>query len=290
MAQTYSINELDWGVKLVKANLAWNLSSGYGVKVAVLDTGCYAKHSKLAGKIYKGKDFSNSKTGWDDVSNHGTAVAGIVTSIATQCKLLIGKVHAGKGLAVSWLVDGINWAIDEGADVINLSVSLARNPFDSVQKAIQKAISKNIIIVCAAGNDGPKENTVCYPAAYPESIAVGLIAENRVYPKPPIIKRTYMVPDFCSRGPEIDIMAPGMIIRVLTIDGGISYFSGTSFASPAVSGAAALNVHVCRKKKIQPSQQYFKKLLQLTAVDVPNVKNVLDCSALVQALNAVKNT
>ncbi|MBC7338959.1 MAG: S8 family serine peptidase [Firmicutes bacterium] len=116
------------------------------------------------------------------------------------------------------IIEGIQWCTDNGMQVINMSLG---GPTDSpaLHDAIIAACNRGITVVCAAGNEGPGEDTVVYPARYPEVITVAATAADD------------SVPDFSSRGPEVDNAAPGVSILSTWKGGGYATASGTSMAS-----------------------------------------------------------
>lgn len=216
---------------------------GEGVKVAVLDTGVDSDHPDLKNGIIAMKDFTGD--GIEDVNGHGTHCAGVIGSrlnnlgfvgIAPKCELIIGKVLGNNGSgAFQWIEDGIDWAVSEGADIISMSLG---GPATTVglHRAIHEALAKNVIVFCAAGNDGSiYQNAIGYPGRYGSVITIAAHDSdgNRA--------------GFSSRGGEIDFMAPGTDIWSTYVDGGYSSLSGTSMATPFAAGLAALILAKHRK-------------------------------------------
>jgi len=163
---------------------------------------------------------------------HGTMVAGLVHLVAPTAKLMPVKVFDAKGgSSVSLIIQGIHYAVDNGAHVINMSFSTVE-PSQELQDAINFANSHGVILVAAAGNEG-KLMTV-YPAGYNPVIGVGATDNND--------NRA----SFSNFGPEVDVAAPG--VWVITTYPGNRYAagSGTSFSAPFVAGAAALFVQLDR--------------------------------------------
>ncbi|MDI3316355.1 MAG: S8 family peptidase [Bacillota bacterium] len=201
--------------------------------VAVLDTGVDLDHPALAGRIGQGVDLLRPGRPPEDDNGHGTHVAGVIAArgavLGVAPQVWIHPVKAldpsGNG-RLSDLVRGLEWCIQHRIQVVNLSLgSLTENR--TMREAI-RAASRSMVLVCAAGNSGPGEGTVLFPARYPEVLAVGAIdRQNRVA-------------RFSSRGPELDLVAPGVDILSLWPSGGLRRLSGTSMAAPHVSGSAAL--------------------------------------------------
>lgn len=218
----------------IQAPEAWTISQGdSNIKIAILDSGIDSKHEDLASKIVAEENFTDSDT--QDKYGHGTAVAGIAAAIANNdigiagvgynASLMDVKVLNDKGEgSYAWIVQGIIWATDNGANIINLSMAGGVDSPD-LKKAIDYAWSNGVLIVVAAGNSG--SNTATFPAAYEQCIAVAATDRD---------DRRYTYSDY---GPWIDVAAPGQAYTTLT---GNDYgnMAGTSIAAPYVSGLAAL--------------------------------------------------
>jgi thermitase len=228
------------------------------IKIAILDTGVNLNHKELEGKLSRGADFVDlggldtsefigDTTGYDDVPEdevgHGTHVSGIVASRGLQmdegvspgCSLIPVRVLAtmknGNRLVGAGIVDNINagikWAVDNGADIINMSLGIKHTggglPHEDV---IRYALSKNVTVVAASGNDGTSERY--YPGALPGVIAVGAVDNSGA------------VTNFTSYGADITVVAPGVNIYSSFAHNTYAFASGTSQASPFVSGSIGL--------------------------------------------------
>lgn len=226
-----------WNLPAIATEQGWNLSKGNeDVIVAVVDTGVQINHPDLQGKLLTGYNaISNSSTPEDDVG-HGTHVAGIigalvnngegVAGISWYNKILPVKALDNSGAGTTYSVaEGIIWAADNGAKVINLSLG---NYADSqfLHDAIKYAYDRDIVLVSAAGNDNTERPG--YPAAYPEVIAVA--ATNANHEKA----------SFSNYGDYIDVAAPGESIASTYPDSQYAALSGTSMASPHVAALAGL--------------------------------------------------
>ncbi|MDA8244746.1 MAG: S8 family peptidase [Elusimicrobia bacterium] len=228
--------EIPWGVKRVNAAAAWDYTAGKGVKVAIVDTGMDYTHPDLAAH-YKGgyNEVTNTGDPMDD-HGHGSHVAGTigavrdgngVVGIAPEADLYAVKVLDKNGSGqYSWIVAGIEWAIEHHMDVINMSLG-GKSGTDALAQVMKKAKEAGVTVVCAAGNDSGPVN---YPAKYPEAIAVSASDSSD--------KLAY----FSSKGPEIAVIAPGVNIYSVKKGGGYTSMSGTSMASPHVAGLAALAI------------------------------------------------
>ena len=224
-----------WFMNKVKAPDAWNTTHGStGVRVAVLDTGVSLSHPDLSAKIVASQNFTTSPTA-DDVNGHGTHVAGIAASgtnnalgvagLGYSTRIMNVKVlgDGGSGL-YSWVCSGITWAADNGANVISLSLA-GTMASSALESAVDYAWSKGAVVLAAAGNSA--NSTPTYPAAYANAMAVAATTDMD------------KLASFSNYGDWVDIAAPGITIYS-TIPGGYGYMSGTSMATPLVSGLAAL--------------------------------------------------
>lgn len=231
---------------------------GQGVKVAVIDTG--ATHSALRVAPRRGRSFAANvhPNDYSDSATHGTHVAGIIAanlpsgSHAPAVDLYIARVTAPPTglspqghISLGSVVNAINWAIDEGVDIINLSLG-TNSPVPLIQAATNRAYQKGILVVAAAGNSA---GAVQYPARYPNVVAVAAIGEKEGAPfdplKPPKALNSvgvYMDDQSCF-GPEITYAAPGVNITS-TVPGnpGLEAMTGTSMAAPHVTGVAAIRL------------------------------------------------
>ncbi|NMO50769.1 S8 family serine peptidase [Actinoplanes sp. TBRC 11911] len=243
---------LDGSAEQIGAPAAWQAGlDGTGVTVAVLDTGIDATHPDVAGKIVGEKDFSDSPDIADHVG-HGTHVASTVAAagahpgVAPGAKLLIGKVldDTGSGLE-SGIIEGMQWAADQGARVVNMS--LGGDPTDGTDPlaaAVNEiSASKGTLFVIAAGNSGA-DNTIGSPGSAASALTVGAVDGDDA------------LADFSSRGPRVgdhglkpEITAPGVGIVAARaagttmgdpVDDLYTSASGTSMATPHVAGAAAI--------------------------------------------------
>jgi len=225
----------------IRAPLAWDTAQGYGVRVAVVDSGIHAGHPDLAGKVAQAQNFSTSPT-TDDLSDHGTRVAGTIAAaanngigaagVAPGATLLSAKVLGDAGTGFSSDVNrGIAWAVDQGARVINLSLSAAGGCGPDRQHAVDYAWRAGAVVVASAGNGAAVGATA--PASCRNTIGVAASdADDRAA-------------GFSNYGAEVDLAAPGVDVLAPVnpdVNGGSEYArgSGTSLAAAHVSGVAAL--------------------------------------------------
>ncbi|MET8215455.1 type VII secretion-associated serine protease mycosin [Streptomyces hirsutus] len=279
-AHADSIRDQQWGLDALHTQEVWRTTRGAGVTVAVLDTGVDAEHPDLAGNVLAGKDLVGfgATTGDRPWARHGTAMAGIIAGhghgvgngegvlgIAPEAKILPVRVILEDGdpsrakarsTRGSALAEGIRWAADHGADVINLSLgddSASAHPESGEDEAIQYALRKGVAVVASAGNGGEKGDRVSYPAAYPGVIAV--TAVDRYGTRAP----------FSTRRWYATVSAPG--VDVIIADPDRKYYEGwgTSAAAAFVSGAVALIK--AAHPGLTPAQ--LKSLLEDTARNAP---------------------
>jgi len=223
---------LPWGVDRIDAEVVHSTNKGYDVKVAILDTGIDLSNPDL--DVIGGANFSPGKS-YDDKHGHGTHVAGIVAAldnkigvigVAPEVNLFAVKVLGNSGIG-RWsdLIAGLQWCVDEGMDVANMSLGATSAPPD-VLDACDVADKAGLLLVAAAGNE--YGGSVIYPAKYDSVIAVSATnsADGLAY--------------FSSVGNEVELAAPGVDINSTLLGGGYGEKSGTSMASPHVAGTAAL--------------------------------------------------
>lgn len=245
-----------YGMTKINAPAAWNITHGSpNVKIAILDCGIYEAHPDLVGKVTARQDFTGNPygSGTDDRCNHGTHVAGIaaartndgtgVAGVGYNTSLLNGKVMLEQydqygnlipGAAIApttWVVAGIQWAADSGANVISMSLGQAYPCEQVFQDAINYAWARNVVVVAAAGNHGLNEPFE--PAGCAHTIAVASTDASDAKSS------------FSNYGPWVPVAAPGSAILSSVnpnLNNGSLYAtkSGTSMATPHVAGLAAL--------------------------------------------------
>lgn len=229
-------NGIPWGVQHIRAPHAWGTTTGYRVKVGVIDTGVDFQHPDLQHSLLRGINLIHRGRPPRDDNGHGTHIAGTIAAangmhgmIGVAPRALIAPVkafdHNGSAF-VSDIILGIEWCVRNKMDIINMSFGM-RNRSKALLSAVINAYNAGVIIVASSGNDG-KRRTVDYPARYPQTISVG--ATNR-------LRR---IAPFSNRGAYIDIYAPGDKIMSAWLRGHYNEMSGTSMATSHVSGAIAL--------------------------------------------------
>ncbi|MCX7623020.1 MAG: S8 family serine peptidase [Thermomicrobium sp.] len=236
---------------------AWDDTLGRDdLVVAVIDSGVAATHPDLAARLVPGYDYLHRDPDPDDEVGHGTAVAGIIAAAADGqgmsggapgVRILPLKVGDQSGASSLLIAEAIYGAIQRGAQVINLSLG-ADTPSAALERAIEQAYDQGVVVVAAAGNT---PDAVTFPASYPEVIAVGGATADG--------KR---LASFSSRLTRVDLIAPAENVLTTTWDGQEPSWeprTGTSFAAPIVSAAAALVRSVAPDSSVEWVRQALRE-------------------------------
>ncbi|MFG2037069.1 type VII secretion-associated serine protease mycosin [Dactylosporangium sp. NPDC048998] len=235
-----NIRDQQWHLTALGIPQAQKISQGDGVVVAVLDTGVEAKHAELAGAVLPGKGFGegNDTDGRFDFLGHGTAMAGLIAGrglpngggvlgVAPKAMILPLQVLRNEfGLgAPATFAEGIDWAVDHGAKVINLSVDTSEDP--QVREAVERALRSDVVVVAAAGNT-PDQTKVGFPANLPGVVAVGGTDRNGDHAAVSVT------------GPELVVVAPAVDVVSTRPSGQYALGTGTSDSTAIVAGVVAL--------------------------------------------------
>jgi thermitase len=220
-----------WGISKIEVPQAWEITGGDGsVIVAVLDTGIDKDNQDLTDRVVAEVNLSNSPT-CDDLYGHGTHMAGTIAAIAPGCRLMNVKVADDTGKCEpSVVATGIIWAVDHGAEVVNLSLAMGTS--SNLEEAVNYAWNRGVVLVAAAGNKGTSKPS--YPAYYENCLAVSGTNENN------------SLALLSSYGDWVDVAAPGFNIYSELPGNQYGYKTGTSAAAAHVSGVAALVFTVVR--------------------------------------------
>ncbi|MEW2443178.1 type VII secretion-associated serine protease mycosin [Micromonospora marina] len=228
-----------WAQARLAPHRVWSLTDGTSVTVAVVDSGVDASAPQLAGRVMRGTDVVGGGAGDDDCVGHGTFVAGLIAAAPQVGIAFAGVAPGARILPVRQTVDGrrgtadslaagIQAAVRAGATVVNVSVA-AGSTSPALERAVQEALRRNVLVVAAVGNDGENGNARPYPASLPGVLAVGAIDQAGT------------APGFSGSGAFVDLVAPGVeVVGPGRRTAGHLRASGTSFAAPFVSGVAAL--------------------------------------------------
>ena len=272
-------------IKRINATKVWGLEiDGTGINVSVIDTGIYAAHPDISGRVIKWVDYIGSSGSPYDDQGHGTHVAGTVggngssgttTGVAPNVSLFGAKVLDSTGSGyTSDIVSGIEWSVDNKADIISLSLSGGRS--QAMTTAINNAINAGVTVIAAAGNCGLEDDplycpiwgngSISFPAGEKNVIAVGAVDSSD------------NIASFSSRGPitvdsevltKPDVSAPGVCIDSLSYIGGYALcWDGTSMATPHVSGAAALLLQTAKRQGTILTPAQVKSILENTSIDL----------------------
>jgi hypothetical protein len=226
-----------WGVDHIEADLVHSAGKnlGSGINIALIDTGINYNHPDLASNYKGGYDFVNDDTDPMDDNNHGTHVAGIlaavkdgngVVGVAPSVNLYALKVAGSDGRgSYSDIVAALNWAVSNDMHIASLSIG-GTSPSTTLATAVKNAYDSGVLLVAAAGNAG--SSSILYPAAYEQVIAVGATDSSD--------KKA----SWSNYGAKIELVAPGVSIKSTVGNSGYTTYSGTSMATPHVSGVAAL--------------------------------------------------
>ena len=245
---TRSVNDplstFQYAIDKISAVGAWDITTGSSdIVIAIVNSGISFDHPEFAGRIVPGYDFANDDADPSDDNGHGTHVAGIaaaagdngegIAGMCWQCSIMPVKVigRSGSGSDVE-VADGIRFAVDNGARIINLSLGGSRAA-PLLREAVRYAVDHNVLVVAAAGNEYDEGNPIAFPAAYDEVLAVAATDENDQHAP------------FSNVHPYVDIAAPGWNIASTWAD--IAFppvpylvLPGTSMSSPYVAGLAGL--------------------------------------------------
>lgn len=268
-------NKIPQGVELIQAPEIWRHTKGEGITVAILDTGCDYNHPDLRDRIIGGRNFTKDDGGnpelFMDYNGHGTHVAGTIAAsmkdygvvgVAPEASLLILKVLGKNGSGqYDWIINAIHYAIESKVDVISMSLGGSNN-VGELHEAIKKAvIEHNILVVCAAGNNGDGDHGTdeyAYPGSYNEVISVGAVTLERKMSR------------FSNSNNEIDLVAPGEKITSTYLNGKYATLSGTSMATPHVTGALVLLKNLCNnhfERKLTEPELYAQLIKRTVPLD-----------------------
>jgi thermitase len=229
--------EYQWNLPAIGTERGWSISKGdEDITIAVIDTGVDLDHPDLINRLVEGYNIIGDNSNPDDDNGHGTHVAGIIASETNNREGIAGltwfnkimpiKAMSAEGYGTTFDISkGIIWAVDNGADVINLSLGNYKES-NVLKRAIRYAYNNDVVMIAAAGNDGTRQPS--YPAAYPEVLSVSAVNYDGT------------LAEFSNYGSYINISAPGVYIPSTYFNEQYASLSGTSMAAPHVAGLAGL--------------------------------------------------
>lgn len=247
LAPARPVAETPWPQQRYAPERLAPLATGAGTVVAVIDSGVDVRHPQLTGRVLDGSDYlDRGGDGSRDCAGHGTGVASIVAGtprpgvafrgLAPGARILPVRVseqqvvegrESGRTVGARVFAQAIRWAVDQDADVLNLSVVLyADDP--AVRAAIRYALARDVVVVAAAGNLHGDGNPRPFPAAYEGVLGVGAIGLDGTRS------------DFSQVGTYVDVVAPGSDVLMAAPTRGHRRADGTSYATPFVAATAAL--------------------------------------------------
>ncbi len=246
----------DWPGRVTR-EWAWGGSTGKGVRVCILDSGIEGDHpdvgelaSAVAVEVGEGDEISVVEDVEGDLCGHGTACAGIVRSLAPDCELhsvrVLGAGFTGSGTA---LLGGLRWAVEQGFDVINMSLSTTKSQFAGLLHEVADLAYFRRSVLVASAHNMPVES---YPWRFSSVISVGSHEE-------PDAETFYYNPS-----PPVEFFARGVDVEVAWLGGARARSTGNSFATPHISGICALILG--KHPELTPFQ--LKSALYLTASNV----------------------
>ncbi|MFI1203568.1 S8 family peptidase [Streptomyces sp. NPDC020883] len=271
-----------WETQALGLDAAHTIAQGDGITVAVLDSGVQANHPVLSGRVTTGPDFFNDglQPGDPHWGAHGTEMASDVLKVAPQAKILSVRVlddsddHQGQQRENNPLANGINYAVDHGANVISMSLGgeLWGNYNEDEVEALARAANKGIPVIASAGNEGQEFNDASFPAGYAGVIAVAATQKNG--------SRA----DFSTVRTYNSVAAPGVDITSAKNTGGFTTSTGTSPAAALTSGVVALMLS--HNHQLTPAQ--VRQILTSTAHHPSGGRNPLVGAGVINAVAAVQ--
>ncbi len=221
---------------------------GTGIRVAVIDTGVYAAHKGLGGKVI-GHDYTGLNLGPGDDNGHGSHVCGVVHDVAPGAEIHSFRVFEPRNRAVERnIMNALRDIASEKHgrfDVVNMSLG-SEVPHEAMRMLLLEMNARGVFLCCAAGNEkdhealgAPRFGTINWPAHFNSTIAVGSVGMDG--------RRSV----FSSTGPKITVMAPGDQVWSCWKDDTLACLSGTSMATPYVSGVICLVLEACKKRSVQ---------------------------------------
>ena len=245
----------DWPERVTR-EWAWGGATGAGVRVCVLDSGVELDHP-LVGTVQRsvavsklGDEITVADDAAGDLCGHGTACAGIIRSIAPECELTSVRVlGAGYTGSAAVLIAGLEWAIEQGFDIVNMSLSTTKKQYvDRLHELADAAYFKRTVLIASAHNM-PVES---FPWRFAAVVSVG----SHESPDPFVV--------YANPRPHVEFFARGLNVEIAWVGGATINATGNSFATPHIAGICALILS--KHRELTPFQ--LKSVLHLTATNV----------------------
>lgn len=269
-----------WGVRHIRAPLAWKKTTGKEIRIGVIDTGIDYSHPDLQSSIGPGINLIHRHLLPIDDNGHGTHISGTIaaaarngmTGIAPYATIFPVKAFDHNGTSyVTDIVKGIDWCVQNRLHIINMSFGM-KSRSTALEEAVRNAYREGVIIVASSGNEG-KKGPIDYPARFDSVIAVGATSRDK------------RIASFTNRGSKIDIYAPGERIVSTWLGGKYHELSGTSMATSHVSGVIALMLSL----KPRTSLRTVLASLQRTSLPLASKARRAGFLGEVNAIRAVRD-
>lgn len=254
---------IPWGLAAIQVPKLWPKTKGQGIRIAIVDTGVDFTHPDIKSALHRGVNLLNRHQLPMDDNGHGTHIAGTLVAssasfgirgIAPGASLFPVKAFDRDGAAyVSDIILAIHWCITNRMNIINMSFGMSTYS-PALHNAVKSAYAQEIVIVASAGNHG-KQNSIDYPARFPQTIAVGATNKGN------------RIAAFSNQGEFVDVYAPGEAIYSTWLRGQYNELSGTSMATAHVSGVIALLL--TKKPKLTASR--IKAILTYSAITLTHM-------------------
>lgn len=238
-----AIAAVPWPQRLLAPQRVWPFARGFGVTVAVLSSGVDARHPQLRGRVLRGFDAVTRRNGADsDCLGLGTQVAGVIAAQPSRSVGFVGVAPGATVLPVRVVAEGfaavepvvlargINWAVDNGARVIDVPMAIYSDHAD-LRAAVARAVRRGVVVVAAVGDEGGRQGVppTPYPASHPDVVGVGAVDP------------VGLLWSNSQVGPYVDLVAPGVQVTTLQRARGlVDTVNGTGIASAFVAATAAL--------------------------------------------------
>jgi len=274
---TTPVNQIGWGVQTIYGSTLKNTlpSGGKGINIAVLDTGALIGHSDIKGQVVACSDFTGVfgfvENSCEDNNGHGTLVAGVIAGnsgadgkgiygVAPESNLMIYKVCSDEGTCFSDDVSvGIRYAVDSGANIILLSLG-SDSGSSLISDAISYAVSKKVMVIAAAGNDGPYSDSLDHPASNTDVVSVGAVDDKLLVANWSARGSNKVSVPYSRNYGDLEIVGPGVNIESISNHNNYVTSSGSSLAAAHIAGLAAKEWQANDKNPAKATREFLYKL------------------------------